>query len=116
MAIARFAFPTTIHFGAGARALVGPALRERGLKRPLVVTDRGLAALPLLAEFKGALLAAGLLPEVYAGVFGNPTGSQVMGGAAAYRAHGADCVVGLAAARRSTSPRWWACSPRTRAT
>jgi alcohol dehydrogenase class IV len=32
---------------------------------------------------------------VYGGVFGNPTGSQVMNGAAAYRAHGADCVIGV---------------------
>jgi alcohol dehydrogenase class IV len=66
-----------------------------GLKRPLVVTDKGLAALPLLAEFGAGLSAAGLAPSVYGGVFGNPTASQVMGGTAAYRAHGADCVVGI---------------------
>ncbi len=95
MTIARFAFPTTIHFGPGARKLVGPHLREAGLKRPLVVTDKGLAALPLLAELKTDLAAAGLQPSVYGGVFGNPTGSQVMAGAAAYKAHGADCVVGI---------------------
>ncbi len=95
MTITRFAFPTTIHFGPGARKLVGPHLRETGLERPLVVTDRGLAALPLLAELKADLAAAGLEPSVFGGVFGNPTGSQVMAGAAAYRAHGADCVVGI---------------------
>jgi alcohol dehydrogenase class IV len=32
---------------------------------------------------------------VFAGVFGNPTCSQVMDGAAAYKAHGADCVIGF---------------------
>jgi len=32
---------------------------------------------------------------VYGGVFGNPTGSQVMNGAAAYKEHAADCVVGV---------------------
>ena len=95
MTITRFAFPTTIHFGPGARKLVGPHLREAGLKRPLVVTDKGLAALPLLAELKADLAAAGLEPSVFGGVFGNPTGSQVMAGAAAYKAHGADCVVGI---------------------
>src|SRR3954451_919677 len=92
MTISRFAFPTTIHFGAGASRLVGPHLKERGLARPLVVTDKGLAALPLLAEFVAGLSAAGLQPSVYGGVFGNPTGSQVMNGAAAYKAHDADCV------------------------
>jgi alcohol dehydrogenase class IV len=95
MTITRFSFPTTIQFGPGASKLAGPHLKEMGLKRPLVVTDKGLAALPLLAEFGAGLSAAGLAPSVYGGVFGNPTASQVMGGAAAYRAHGADCVVGI---------------------
>ena len=95
MTISRFAFPTTIHFGPGARKLVGPHLREAGLKRPLVVTDKGLAAMPMLAELKADLAAAGLEPAVFGGVWGNPTGSQVMAGAAAYQAHGADCVVGI---------------------
>jgi alcohol dehydrogenase class IV len=95
MTISRFSFPTTIHFGPGASRLAGAHLAERGLRRPLVVTDRGLAALPLVAEFEASLKASGLAPAVYAGVFGNPTTSQVMNGAAAYRAHGADCVVGI---------------------
>ena len=95
MTISRFAFPTTIHFGPGARKLVGPHLREAGLKRPLVVTDKGLAAMPMLAELKADLAAAGLEPSVFGGVWGNPTGSQVMAGAAAYKAHGGDCVVGI---------------------
>ena len=95
MSITRFSFPTTIHFGAGARALAGPHLAEHGCRRPLIVTDRGLAALPLIAELKVALESAGLVVAVYSGVFGNPTGSQVTNGAAAYEAHEADCVVGV---------------------
>ena len=95
MTITRFAFPTTIHFGAGARKLVGAHLRDHALKRPLIVTDKGLAALPLIAELKADLEAAGLHAAVYGGIWGNPTGPQVMNGAAAYKAHGADCVVGV---------------------
>jgi len=95
MTITRFSFPTTIQFGPGASKLVGPHLKETGLKRPLIVTDKVLATLPLLADFAAGLSAAGLAPSIYAGVFGNPTASQVMNGAAAYRAHGADCVVGI---------------------
>ena len=95
MTITRFAFPTTIHFGAGARKLVGGHLRDQALKRPLIVTDKGLAALPLIAELKADLEAAGLHAAVYGGIWGNPTGPQVMNGAAAYKAHGADCVVGV---------------------
>ena len=95
MSISRFSFPTTIHFGVGARSLAGPHLRAQGLKRALIVTDRGLAALPLIAELQASLESAGLAVAVYGAVFGNPTGAQVMNGAAAYKAHAADCVVGV---------------------
>jgi len=95
MTITRFAFPTNIHFGPGARKLAGPRLRELGLKRPLIVTDKGLAGLPLIAELKADLEAAKLEVAVFGGVFGNPSASQVMNGAAAYKKHKADCVVGV---------------------
>ena len=93
MPIHRFAFPTPIHFGAGARALVGPHLQEQGLKRPLIVTDRALATLPVMAEFKTHL--KGLEVAVFDGIFGNPSCAMAMAGAAAYKAHGADCVIGF---------------------
>jgi alcohol dehydrogenase class IV len=93
MTIERFSFPTTIHFGPGARKLVAEHLRSKGIARPLIVTDKGLAALPILAEFKAGL--GGLAVETFSGVFGNPTKSQVDAGAAAARAHKADCVIGF---------------------
>lgn len=93
MTIHRFAFPTAIHFGPGARKLAAGELQALGLRRPLIVTDRGIAALPMLAEFQSGL--AELATEVYAGVHGNPVKSQVDAGVAAYRAHRADCVIGF---------------------
>jgi alcohol dehydrogenase class IV len=93
MSITRFSFPTTIHFGVGARKLVADHLKEQGVKRPLIVTDRGLAALPVTAEFRSHL--AGLDEGLFDGVFGNPTASQVMAGARAFKAHGADAVIGF---------------------
>ena len=93
MTITKFSFPTAIHFGAGARRLVADHLREQGVKRPLIVTDRALAKLPVLAEFRMHL--GGLDVGVFDGVFGNPTASQVMAGAAAFKAHRADAVIGF---------------------
>ncbi|HCX80765.1 MAG: alcohol dehydrogenase [Curvibacter sp. RIFCSPHIGHO2_12_FULL_63_18] len=93
MSITSFSFPTPIKFGAGARKLVAQHLRDLGLQRPLIVTDKALGALPVLAEFQTHL--AGLEVAVFSGVFGNPTCSQVMDGAAAYKAHKADCVIGF---------------------
>lgn len=93
MSITGFSFPTAIRFGAGARKEVAAHLAERGLKRPLIVTDKALAALPVLAEFRSHL--GGLDTAVYDGVQGNPTASQVKAGAEAFRQHGADCVIGF---------------------
>ena len=93
MAITRFSFPTPIHFGPGARRLVAQHLLDAGCKRPLIVTDRALGALPVLAEFRGHL--GGLEVAVFDGVAGNPTARQVMAGAAAFRAHRADAVIGF---------------------
>lgn len=93
MNITHFSFPTPIHFGPGARKLVAQHLLEAGCKRPLIVTDRALAALPVLAEFRSHL--GGLDVAVFDGVFGNPTCSQVMAGAAAFKAHHADAVIGF---------------------
>ncbi len=94
MSIAHFSFPTTIHFGAGSRKLAGAHLRDHGLRRPLIVTDRALATLPVLTEFMSSL-RTGLDVGVFSGVYGNPACSQVMDGAAAYRTHRADCVIGF---------------------
>jgi alcohol dehydrogenase class IV len=93
MSVNSFSFPTTIKFGAGARTEVAAHLLGRGLKRPLIVTDKAIGALPVLAEFRTHLV--GLDVAVFAGVFGNPTASQVMEGAAAFKAHRADCVIGF---------------------
>ncbi len=93
MSITGFSFPTAIKFGAGARKLVAHTLLEAGCKRPLIVTDKALAQLPVLAEFRTHL--QGLDVAVFSGVFGNPTCSQVMDGAAAFKAHQADCVIGF---------------------
>ena len=89
--IHRFAFPTTIHFGAGARALVVEHLKAQGIKRPLIVTDRGIAPLPMLKSFIADL--PGLDVGVFSDIWGNPVRSQVDQGVAAYKSHRADAVI-----------------------
>jgi len=91
----RFNFPTLIHFGPGARHGTGPFLRGLGVRRPLVVTDKGLAALPLVGELAESLKTASLEPAVFSDVAGNPTRSQAEAGAKAFKAHRADAIVGL---------------------
>ena len=93
MTLSRFSFPTTIHFGPGARKLVAEHLKQNGVKRPLIVTDKGLAQLAILKDFASSL--AGLDAQVFGGVFGNPTKKQVDEGVRAYKAHKADAVIGF---------------------
>ena len=78
MAITKFSFPTSITFGPGARREVVAHLKQQGVKRPLIVTDKGLASLPILKEFTSSLV--GLAVATYSGVFGNPVKQQVVDG------------------------------------
>jgi alcohol dehydrogenase class IV len=64
MAIEKFSFPTAITFGPGARREVAAHLKQKGVKRPLIVTDKGLADLPILKDFAGSL--EGLAVSVFA--------------------------------------------------
>ena len=90
-----FSFPTLIHFGPGVRKDVGAHLKAQDVKRPLLVTDKGLAALPLPKELMESVRAAGPEPALFSDIAGNPVESSVTGGVAAYRAHRADGIIGL---------------------
>ncbi len=95
MTISTFSFPTTIIFGVGARDQVANHLIDVGVSRPLVVTDKGVGGLGMFTDFIANLAAAGLDPEPFAGVWGNPVKSQVTAGVEAFIAHGADGIVGV---------------------
>ena len=86
--------PTLSQFGP-ACAEIGAHLAAQGLKRPLVVTDRGLAALPLFREIVDGLREARLNAAVFSEVGGNPSKSQVSAGVEAFRSHSADAIVGV---------------------
>jgi alcohol dehydrogenase class IV len=95
MAIHTFSFPTEIRFGPGARRQIREHLEGHGFLRPLVVTDAGLAALPVFAELLEGLRGSRLEAAVFSGVAGNPVESQVTAGVDAFRAHQADSIVGV---------------------
>lgn len=86
-------YPTPVRFGAGRVAELPDACRELGIQRPLLVTDHGLADLPITKDAVATLDAAGLPTAVFSGVEGNPTGAMVEAGVAAFRGAGHDGVV-----------------------
>jgi alcohol dehydrogenase class IV len=93
--IHQYNFPTRIQYGPGALKLVPDALKVAGRKRPLVVTDKGLAPLPPTLETVRLLEEAGLAVAVFSGIWGNPVKSQVTAGVEAFHAHKADTIVAL---------------------
>ena len=90
-----FSFPTPIHFESGIRNQIATHLKSQGFSRPIVVTDKGIAALPIHAEIMQILNSAGLKAQSFSGVWGNPVKSQVTEGVKAFKEHQADCIVGL---------------------
>jgi len=89
--VSTFSFPTTILFGAGAVDRLPEELRKRGISRPLLVTDAGLAA--TLVFHRVASLAPGAV--VFSSVEPNPTERNVLEGVAAYQQNRCNGIVGL---------------------
>ncbi|MDB5592347.1 MAG: iron-containing alcohol dehydrogenase [Enterovirga sp.] len=86
-------YPTAIRFGAGRIAELPEACRSLGMQRPLLVTDAGLARLPVVAAALDILRAGGLAAGLFSDVRPNPVGADVLAGVAAYRAGGHDGVI-----------------------
>ena len=82
-------YPTTIWAGPGRIAELPDACSRAGMKRPLIVTDEGLIATPMIRNALAALKSAAL----FGAVKGNPDSSHVEAGLRAYRAGAHDGVV-----------------------
>lgn len=88
-----WSYPTSIRFGAGRIAELAEACHALGIARPLLVTDRGLAALDITQTALDVLDRAGLGTAIFAKVDPNPTEVNLKAGIAAYRAGEHDGVI-----------------------
>lgn len=86
-------YPTAVSAGAGRIGELAVTCLELGIRAPLLVTDPGIAALPMLERVRHACLDAGLECRLFSDVKGNPTGDNVMAGVDAYRAGDHDGVI-----------------------
>ena len=86
-------YPTALRFGAGRIAELPEACGELGISRPLLVTDPGLADLPMVGEAVASCRAQGLEAGLFSDIKGNPTGDNVDAGVAAFRDGDHDGVV-----------------------
>ena len=90
---ANWSYPTAIRFGAGRIAEIADACAEAGIGKPLLVTDRGLAELPITQRTLDLMEAAGLGRAMFSEVDPNPNERNLDAGIAAYRAGGHDGVI-----------------------
>ncbi|HIG25873.1 MAG TPA: iron-containing alcohol dehydrogenase [Acidimicrobiia bacterium] len=92
---ATWGFPTQIRIGAGRISELPQACVAAGMTRPLIVTDPGIAQLPLLGVVQAALAADGITAGVFTDVRANPVGANVDAGVAAYKSGDHNGVVAL---------------------
>jgi len=95
MQSANYNYPTSVRFGPGRVKELADMCAELGMSKPLLVTDPGLAANPMVADIVGDLAAAGLGVKVFADIKPNPVGENIEKGAQAFRDGGMDGVIAL---------------------
>jgi alcohol dehydrogenase len=94
-ASATWSYPTEIRFGAGRIRELIDACHHAGISRPLVVTDPGLAELPVIGTIRELFDRAGMSHTLFSDLRPNPVGRDVHAGVAAFRDGDHDGVVAV---------------------
>jgi 4-hydroxybutyrate dehydrogenase len=90
---ANWSYPTAIRFGAGRISELADACAATGIKKPLLVTDKGLANLPITTATLDILEQAGLGRGLFSEVDPNPNEQNLTDGVKAFKAGGHDGVI-----------------------
>jgi len=91
--IGKWNYPTPTRFGAGRIKELPDACRELGMSRPLLITDPGLAALPVARNAVAINELDGLHTSVFSQIQPNPVGADVEAGVIAFKEGGHDGVI-----------------------
>ncbi len=83
-ATANWSYPTKIRFGAGRIAELADACAAAGIRKPLLVTDKGLANLPITEDALNKLENAGLGRSLFGEVDPNPNDKNLLAGITAF--------------------------------
>ncbi len=90
---ANWSYPTSIKFGAGRIKELADHCKAVGMKKPLLITDRGLAPMAITQNALDILEAAGLGRAIFADVDPNPNDINLAAGVKAFKDGGHDGVV-----------------------
>ncbi len=86
-------YPTRMIVGPGRIAKLADACRSLGMARPLLITDPGIAALPMVVDAIGLCEEGGLSCGLFSDVKGNPVGRNVSDGVHVFREGDHDGVI-----------------------
>jgi alcohol dehydrogenase class IV len=92
--VALINYNTKVQFDFGAVALLGAELALANAKKPLIVTDKGVAAAGLVDKVK-AVLPKDMPVAVFDAMPANPTEAAATAAYQAYNASGCDSIIGL---------------------
>lgn len=90
---ANWGYPTPIRFGAGRIKEIGEACNTAGMKKPLLVTDKGLANLPITLSTLDLMEEAGLGRGLFGDVDPNPTEKNLEAGVKVFKEGNHDGVI-----------------------
>jgi alcohol dehydrogenase class IV len=93
--VRQYNFPTVIRFGAGAINELAPHLLEKGLTKPLIVTDPNVAELDFFKKIVQDITSKGISVEVFSAIHKNPVKSDVINGGDVYKWFQRDAIIGL---------------------
>ncbi|AFS47606.1 alcohol dehydrogenase, iron-dependent [alpha proteobacterium HIMB5] len=86
-------YPTTMWVGENRIKDLGDACKNLNIKKPLLVTDKGLAEADIVKKALADLEKEGFSVQLYSNVVGNPTGGNVEEGVASYKKNECDGVI-----------------------
>ena len=86
-------YPTTMWVGENRIKDIGLACKTLNIKKPLLVTDSGLANSEIVKKTLEKLNNENIITEIYSNVTGNPTGTNVNEGVIYYQKKNCDGVI-----------------------
>ena len=86
-------YPTTMWVGQNRIKDLGTACKNLNIKKPLLVTDQGLAKSEIILSALNDLNEEGISVQLYSNVVGNPTGTNVNEGVDHYKKNNCDGVI-----------------------
>lgn len=86
-------YPTQVHVGTHRSEQLAIYCQQLGMKAPLLVTDPGLAPLPMTQKLLEQCQHHGMKVDVFSNIKGNPSGSNIEQGVEVFKSSAHDGVI-----------------------